>query len=193
MIKINLLPKEIEEKAAARKKSFIIAGIVVMVIAVFGGLYFVRVSKLSSVNGKIDKVEKELNQLESVVKKVNSIKKSKAQLDKKINVIKDLMESRLLYPLFMEDMAAIVPSGVWLKNLDTSTEDLSLQLSMGVNAIDNYATAKFINALEQSEKFSDIQFSGINTENNDEGKEVRQFDLTCRYDRAAEEEGQKED
>lgn len=182
MIRINLIPKEIEQKAAARRKTFKIVGIAVTVISIFLGLYLMRVSKLSSLRGEIEEVEQELSEIESVVKKVKSIKKRKAELDKKINVIKGLMESRLLYPVFMEDIAEILPSGVWLTNLNTHTEDLSLKLNMEVKAINNYTSADFINALEKSDKFTEIQFPGINTAVSEDGTEIRTFNLTCRYE-----------
>ncbi len=181
MIKINLIPKEIEEKAVARRKTIMVTGIGVVVVLIFAGLYIMRVATLNAKNARIDTVEKELNELKPVVRKVNDIKESKAQLDRKIEVIKNLMESRLLYPVFMEEIARIIPTGVWLTNLNTNTEDLSLRLNIGVRAVNNYAVADFINELETSEKFSNIQFPGINTEIDYYGDEVRRFNITCLY------------
>ncbi|MEA3506926.1 MAG: PilN domain-containing protein [Elusimicrobiota bacterium] len=180
MIKINLLPKEIEQKAAARKRGMLIAGIVVLIVAIFIGIYLLRVATLTSINGEIKEVQSELDKLESTVKKVNDIERRKNQLNRKINVIKNLMKSRLLYPIFYEEMARVMTDNVWLTSLNTTTGEGKLTLSMGVNAADNYAVADFLNALEVSDNFNNIKFSGITTIGSEEDK-VRVFNINCTY------------
>ncbi|MDA3793443.1 MAG: PilN domain-containing protein [Elusimicrobia bacterium] len=183
MIRINLLPKEIAQKAAAKKRGILIAWIVLLVVAIFIGIYLLRVAKLTAVNGDIKEVQSELNKLESTVKKVNDIQKRKDRLNRKITVIKNLMKSRLLYPIFFEEMAMVMPSSVWLTSLNTSTGEGKLTLSMGVNAADNYAVADFINALEISDNFTDIKFSGISTSSSggEDGKKIKVFNINCTY------------
>lgn len=185
MIKINLLPKEIEQKAAARQKIMLIAGIGGIFLLIFIGGYFLRVTKLTSLKGRIAEIEKELKKLEPIVQKVNNIKANKDALNSKIKVIKNLMKSRLLYPIFMEDFAAILPPKVWITGLNTKSGDNILDLNFKVLARDNYAVADFINDLEVSRKFQEIKFAGITT-TSQVGEEIRSFSISCSYSPAGE-------
>ncbi len=180
MIKINLLPKEIEKRAAAQQKVILIGGAVGFVLLILIGGYFSRVAKLTTLKGRIARVEKELKKLKPVVQKVNEIQKKKEALNNKIEVIKNLMSSRLLYPVFMEKFAAILPTRVWITALNTKTVDNALELKLSVLAGDNYAVADFINILELSEKYHNIEFTGISTVSADDA-EVRSFTINCSY------------
>lgn len=180
MIRINLLPKEFEKKAAAKKRGLMIGSMVGFIIVFFIGVYILRVVKVGSLKSRIEEVERELAKLKPVVQKVGEIQSKKEELNKKIGVIKNLMKSRLLYPIFMEDFAAIIPKKVWMTSLNTQTKENSLSLNFNVIARDNYAVADFINVLEISKKFDEIKFSGINTMSF-EGEEVRTFNISCAY------------
>lgn len=180
MIKINLLPKEIEQKAAARQKIMMVAGIIGFFILVFIGGYFSRVAKLASLKKKITGIEGELKKLEPIVRKVNTIKVKKETLNNKMKVIKELMKARLLYPVFMEDFAAILPAKVWITALKTKTGDNTLALDFRVLARDNYAVADLLNDLEVSKKFQEVKFTGITTASHG-GEEIRSFNILCNY------------
>ncbi len=180
MIKINLIPKEVEAKAAKKKKGVLIAGAAIVFIAVVFGLYMARAAELRSLKNRTAQVDRELRTLRPVVDKVRQIENQKNGLNRKITVIKDLMQVRLVAPVFMEDMAVVLPEGVWLNSISTSSGEESLSLTLGIMARDNYAAADLLNALELSENFSEVQFTGLSsTTYGDE--EVRTFSLRCRY------------
>ncbi len=180
MIKINLIPKEIEAKAAKKKKGVLIAGAVIVFLAGVFGIYMFRVTELRGLRNRIAQVDRELRSLRPVVDKVRQIENQKNGLNRKITVIKDLMQVRLTAPVFMEDLAAAIPEGVWLSAISTVPGEGSLQLTLGVMARDNYAVADLLNALELSENFSEVQFTGLSSTTHGE-EEVRTFSLRCRY------------
>ncbi len=180
MITINLLPKEIEKKSADRKRCFLISGVAVLIVLILMGIYFLRVTELASLRSNINVVETELKKLTPIVQRVNDIRSKKTELDRKIGVIRDLMKTRLLYPIFMEYFAALIPSEVWITSLNTQTEGNRLILNFNALARDNFAVAEFINRLEISEKFSDIIFVGMTTISFEE-EEVRSFTIGCTY------------
>jgi Tfp pilus assembly protein PilN len=182
MIRINLLPKEISKKAAMRKKVLMVAGIIVLFIALLAGNYLMKVAKLTGLNGDIDKIEAELKKLAPVVQKVNTIKAQKEALNNKINVINTLLESRLLYPKFMERFSSELPISVWLVTLNTTVIPGGLKLDFGVLARDNYAVADTINILENSKYYHNIEFTGLATTTGGPDKtSVRSFNLKCNY------------
>jgi len=182
MIKINLFPKELEKKVAVREKKFLLSGIVLLVVAGFSGLYFLKVAQYVRFKKQLRKVEKELVLLETIVKKVDEIEKSKEALSKKLEVIQSLMGNRLMYPQLLEDLARIVPSRVWLNSLKTKSESDFLTISIEASAIDNYAIADFITKLGEGSNFSKVELTKITSKKRKEGEEViRNFGVTCEY------------
>ena len=181
MIKINLLPKEIEKKVALREKKFLLYTIVLLVAGGFLGLYFLKVGQYTRARKQLRRVEKELVLLETIVKKVNEIEKSKEALDKKLDVIGSLVENRLIYPQLLEDLARIVPSRVWLNSLKTKTESDYLTITIGASAIDNYAIADFITKLSEAKNFSKVELGRITSRKGKEEEVIRNFGVTCEY------------
>ncbi|MFC2048997.1 PilN domain-containing protein [Elusimicrobiota bacterium] len=180
MIKINLLPEEFERREKQQKKiAMAIAAVALVILSVIGS-YFSKVAKLAKANKNISKVEQELKKLKPVVVKVNDIRNKKSQLTKKVGVIKELMGSRLLYPIFMEDVAGIMPEGVWTNSIQTSISGNELAVSMNFSAMDNYAVANMINALEESEVFDRVVFTGIDS-TVFEGNTIRSLVLSFVY------------
>jgi len=182
MIKINLLPKEVEKKVALREKKFLLSTIVLIVVGGFLGLYFLKVGQYTRLGKQLRKVEEELALLETIVKKVDEIEKSKEALAKKLDVIGSLMGNRLIYPQLLEDLARTVPPRVWLKSLTTKSESDSLIITIEASAIDNYDIADFITKLSEAKNFSKVELSKITSEKKKEGEEViRNFGVTCEY------------
>jgi len=182
MIKINLLPKEVEKKVAFREKKFLLSMIVILVVGGFLGLYFLKVGQYARLRKKVRRVEKELGLLETIVKKVDEIEKSKEALAKKLDVIQSLMGNRLIYPQLFEDLVRTVPSRVWLTSLLTKSESDFLAITIEASAIDNYVIADFITKLSEAKNFSKVELSNITT---GKGKEeevvIRNFGVTCEY------------
>jgi len=182
MIKINLLPKEIEKKVTLREKRLLLSSIAILVVGGFLGLYFLKVGQYGRLRSQSRRIEKELVLLEPIVKQVDEIGKSKEALAKKLDVIRRLTGNRLIYPRLLEDLASTVPSRVWLTSLMTKSESDFLNITIEASAIDNYAIADFITKLSEAKNFSKVELSKITSEKRKEGEEViRNFGLTCEY------------
>jgi len=181
MIKINLLPKEVEKKVAVREKKFLLSIIVLLVVGGFLGLYSLKIGQYTRLKKKAKRVEKELSLLETIVKKVDEIEKSKEALAKKLDVIQGLTGNRLVYPQLFEDLARIVPSRVWLTSLLTKSESDFLTITIEASAIDNYAIADFITKLSKVKNFSKVELSNITTRKGKEEVVVKNFGVTCEY------------
>jgi len=181
MIKINLLPKEVEKKVALREKKFLLSMIVLLVAGGFLGLYALKVGQYTRLKKKVKRVEKELSLLETIVKKVDEIEKSKEALGKKLDVIQSLLGNRVVYPQLLEDLAKIVSSRVWLTSLLTKSESDFLTITIEASAIDNYAIANFITKLSEDKNFSKVELSNITTRKGKEEIAIKNFGVTCEY------------
>ena len=180
-MRINLLPGEYEKKAAAQRRVVMVSLLAVLLAMVFMGVYFSRVAKLTALNNSIQGVDAELSRLKPVVDRVNTLSAKRTEIDRKMRVISDLMETRLFYPLFMENLAKNFPGGVWLTNLNTRGSYDEFDITMGLNARDNYAVAEFLNVLEDSPLFDKIRFTGISTITGGEDENIRVFSVSCGY------------
>ncbi len=189
MIRINLLPDEYKKKAALRRRVMLLAGAGILLVAGFAGVFIMRTARLAELNRMIREVERDLAQLRPVVERVDAISSSKAELNKKIRIIGELMETRVFYPVLMEDLARIFPERVWLKSFSSSGSYDNMRLDLSLEAHDNYAVADFLNALESSRRFSGISFSGIVTEPYNDTY-IRIFTVRCVYSPSG---GSKED
>ena len=181
MIKINLLPKEVEKKVALREKKILLSIIVLLVVGGFLGLYFLKVGQYTRLKKKVKRVKKELSLLETIVKKVDEIEKSKEALGKKLDVIQSLLGNRVVYPQLLEDLARIVPSRVWLTSLLTKSEADFLTITIEASAIDNYAIAGFITKLSKAKNFSKVELSNITTRKREKEVAIKNFGVTCEY------------
>jgi len=182
MIKINLLPKEVEKKVALREKKFLLSMIVLLVVGGFLGLYALKVGQYTRQKKKVKRVEKELSLLETIVKKVDEAEKAKEALGRKLDVIQSLVGNRLVYPQLFEDLARIVPSRVWLTSLVTKSESDFLTITIEASAADNYAIADFITKLSEANNFSKVELSNITTKKGKEEEVVtKNFGVTCEY------------
>jgi len=182
MIKINLLPKEVERKVAVREKKFLLSFIIILLVGGFLGFYSLKLGQYTRLKRKVKRVEKELSLLETIIDKVDEIEKSKEALGNKLDVIQSLMGNRLLYPQLFEQLAMIVPSRVWLTSLVTKSESDFLTIIIEASATDNYAIADFVTKLSEAENFSKVELSNIITKKwKEEEVVIKNFGVTCEY------------
>ena len=59
MIKINLLPQEIEKRAVAQRRMILAVAAGVMVVVVFIGIYLLRVAKITTLKGDLKTAQAE--------------------------------------------------------------------------------------------------------------------------------------
>jgi len=185
MIKINLLPKEIEKKVTLREKKFLLYVIVLSVVGGFLGLCFFKVAQYTRLRKQLTKIDKELVLLGTIIKQVDEIEKSKESLAKNLDVIGSLMGNRLIYPRLLEDLARIVPPKVWVTSLLTKSESDFLTITIEASSLDNYAIADFISKLSETNSFSKVELTRIRSTERKEGEEgeevIRNFGITCEY------------
>lgn len=184
MIKINLLPVEIERKAAARKKIFLAAVAGAVVVFIFAGSFLMRIAKVASLNKDLKTVKAELKKYEVKKKFFEGIKKQKESLQTRLNTIDQLMSSQLNYPKMMEELAklpGVLPANVWLKTFTTRTDKAGINLTFNVEATDNYAVADLLTNLEKSPLFEKIVIRGFSAGAGDAGKKTRTLNVKCIY------------
>lgn len=163
MIKINLLPKELQEKD--KGLDWIILGYAIIGIMVIAGtaLYFIQ---LNNYKKELKKKEKWSSQLASIKAKVAQVEQLDAQknvLNAKKNTVVELVKTRLLYPKFMETLYRTLPGDVWLDELSLSEDgQKNLQTVLVSNSLTTDSIADWLQGMESNTQlFSNISLSAI--------------------------------
>ncbi|OGS44917.1 MAG: hypothetical protein A2539_04375 [Elusimicrobia bacterium RIFOXYD2_FULL_34_15] len=181
MTKINLIPKESIIKESHPEMTALLLTIISLLILVLGYTYIAKLTKRSSIKKEIVVVDSELAQLQTVIDQIARIKAQKDAINAKKTALESLNKSRLVYPIFMEDLVKILPPGMWLLNLNTKSVESIMQINFNASAYDNYIIADLLQALENSNKFNSPEISGITTSVSADRGIIKQFSITVNY------------
>ena len=127
MIKINLLPHR-EEKRKQRKKEFaalmVLSAIIGALIVLLGGGYFA--SKLSNQEQRNNFIKTENAKLDVQIKEVANLKQEIEALKARQQAVEDLQSDRNQPVYLMDELAAQVPEGVYLKSFKQNGQKVTL-------------------------------------------------------------------
>jgi len=83
--------------------------------------------------------------------------------------------------MLMEDIAKLLPGGMWLTNLNTKSGDTTTALTFAAVAYNNYIVADLLQTLEDSKLFQNPEISGITSSVGEKGVQLKQFSITVNY------------
>ncbi|MFH1352049.1 MAG: PilN domain-containing protein [bacterium] len=184
MLRINLLPYEIEKKAAARKQVFLASVAGAVVVFIFVGCFLLRVAKIVSLKKESEKAASELKKYDEELKEIQDIENQKMSLQTRLDTIGDLMASQLNYPKMMEVLTrpSVLPANVWLKTFTTRDAGPGgISFTFDAEAADNYAVADFLTNLEKSPLFEKVVIRGFAAGTGASGKKTRTLNVNCMY------------
>jgi len=87
----------------------------------------------------------------------------------------------LIYPVFFEDFLPIIPSDVWVTNIQITEQANQMKVTMNANALSNFALATWLTNLQQSTHFSGVELGAISYTPTEPGPPTLSFTLTCIY------------
>jgi len=185
MIRVNLLPPELESAPTEFNPAIIITPIAILLLIFSGYSYRQSTNALEEQRNEIKKASNEIKQLEPIIAKVEELERQKVELNKKKGVIQSLENQRLSYPQFMEDLVRLLPSNIWLSNLATisQADGSTMDITMSVTALDNYAIADLVSNLENSQIFADVDLGAINVSQGVGGSQSMSFQIKTVYKR----------
>ncbi|PKN00250.1 MAG: hypothetical protein CVU78_02185 [Elusimicrobia bacterium HGW-Elusimicrobia-2] len=165
MIKINLLPQEIEKKAIAQRRMILAVAAGALVVVVFIGIYLLRVAKITALKGDLKTAQSELKRYDADLAKVQKIEAEKNRLENQLGIITSLIESRLDYPVMMEvvTLSEFLPANAKINTFSTTSTDKGIKFSFIVEAADNYSVADLLTNLEKSPRFTEVTVSGFSS------------------------------
>lgn len=183
LITINLLSSEKIVKEERTEYLAIGYALIIIFIVALAGMYASIWQATSKIYAIQAEKEAKLQEYKAIVQEVEQLQAINMILATKKNVIDSLRDGALLYPWFLQTIAARTPAGVGYKNMHTTlspTGDISAQLD--AMALDNYAIADCIGILSIDKEFSQVDLGAI-TAIGAENSTASNFRLSFNYAR----------
>lgn len=181
MIRINLLPPEFAAAQSKKEQQILFGSSGAVLIFFLLTFWMIQSRKAAALDVKISGAEAELRKFQSIISQIESIEANKQQLVAKRDVIRNLNQSRLVYPVLFEDLLPIVPSDVWVTNIQITEQSGPMKIVMASNALSNFALATWLTNLQQSSHFSAVDLSPISYSSGELGTQTLSFSITCVY------------
>ncbi len=182
MIKINLLPIEYIEAQAKKEKQIIFGSVGGVIVLILISFWFIKDAQAKRLEEKIQVAQNDLQRYKAVDSQIAEINSKKSALTAKRDLIRKLNQSRLIYPVFFEDLLPIMPSDVWINNVDLVQAGGGFNVKCTANALSNFALATWLTNLQKSKHFSGVNLGAISyTDGTPEKPPVLKFNLSCNY------------
>ena len=182
MIKINLVPSDLLDKARQRQQTLQVAAVAVVFAVGVAGLSAVHLFKAQRLESELVTVKAEMKRWQEKLDKLNDLQRKTDEVKARIKVISDLRTGRPLYPLFMSDFVRAVPPGVWVKSLQVSNlPNLSLKLNISADSSTSEDIMGWIKNMADGGKFSVMEMGGVSVAVNVDGTKSYSFTLTGTY------------
>jgi Tfp pilus assembly protein PilN len=122
-MRINLLPPEIHQRQRARRRTFAVIAIGLILLAAIGGFYFLQVLNLSRVEEDISAQQSENAALQQQINELQDVAQLQLEIDSTRQLLSTLLSDRLLWSGILRDISLVIPGEAWLDSLTGSSTD----------------------------------------------------------------------
>ena len=186
MARINLLPWR-EQVREERRNRFIAAWIAIVIASV--GIIFLAdlyiSNGISHQQSRNQYLQNQINTLNKQITEIKDLKDRKAQLLERMEVIQNLQGNRPVIVRVFDEVAKMIPDGVYFKSLKLDGHRLTL---VGVAESNNRISALMRN-FDASEWFTEPNLTAVRKITLS-GERLNEFDLTIRQIHPDQDEGE---
>lgn len=161
MAYINLLPWR-EQALKEKQKEFFTLLIAVGLIA-FVIIFSVNLNFQSRIDGQSMRnqfLKNEIEKLDIQIAEIKTLNDKKAELQKRIDVVEQLQRSRNVGTQILDEIAKIIPNGIYITQLDKQGNSIEI---IGKSESNNHL-ANMIRAIELSDLFTDATPESITSD-----------------------------
>jgi len=161
MAHINLLPWR-EEALKVKQKEFFTILIAVGLFA-FALIFAVNLYFQARIDGQTTRnqfLKNEIQKLDIQIAEIKTLNDKKAALQKRIDVVEQLQRSRNVGTQILDEIAKIIPNGVYITQLDKQGNSIEI---IGKSESNNHL-ANMIRAIELSDLFTDATPESITSD-----------------------------
>ncbi len=187
MIRINLLPKELQDKGKGQDWLIVAYASLALIMVGATGVYLGKMNGYKKDTERKEKWSSQLAAIKSKVAQVEQLDGQKAVLNAKKNTVLQLFQGRLTYPKFLQALYETLPSEIWIKDIvlseDPSSKNITIIALSGSVTTD--AIADWLQTLEsRPERFSNVMLSSIEARSTTTGQNKQttyDFSMTFTY------------
>lgn len=176
MAYINLLPwREEAEKAKQREYFTILTAIALAAFAIVFIVNQFYQMRIDDQNIRNQFLKNEIQTLDLRIAKIKSLNEKKKELEKRTSVVEQLQRSRNVGTQVLDEIAKVVPNGIYLTRLEKQDNTLNI---VGKSESNNHL-ANMIREIESSDLFEDAILESI-TSNDAQSKLLSDFKMRVR-------------
>jgi len=173
MAYINLLPwREEAEKAKQREYFSILALVAIIAFAIVFAISQFFQAKINGQNTRNQYLTNEIQILDIRIAEIKTLNEKKKELEKRMSVVEQLQRSRNVGTQVLNEIANVVPNGIYLTQLKKQNNTLEL---VGKSESNNHL-ANMIREIERSDLFVDAVLESI-TSSDAESKLLSDFKM----------------
>jgi len=158
MAHINLLPWRDEAEKAKQREFFTLLALVAIIAfaLVFAVSQFFQ-AQIDGQNKRNQYLKNEIQILDIRIAEIKTLNEKKKELEQRTSVIEQLQRSRNVGTQVLNEIAKVIPSGIYLTNLKKKSNTLEL---VGKSESNNHL-ANMIREIERSDLFTDAILESI--------------------------------
>ncbi|WP_426358968.1 PilN domain-containing protein [Pseudocolwellia sp. HL-MZ19] len=173
MAHINLLPWREEAEKAKQKEFFSILALVAIVsFAIVFSISQYFQAKIDGQNTRNEYLKNEIKILDIRIAEIKTLDEKKKELEQRMSVVEQLQRSRNVGTQVLNEIAKIIPNGIYLTHLKKVNNTLELE---GKSESNNHL-ANMIREIERSDLFIDAVLESI-TSKDAESKLLSDFKM----------------
>ncbi|SEL38753.1 type IV pilus assembly protein PilN [Colwellia chukchiensis] len=176
MAYINLLPWREEAEKAKQREYFTV--LTAVALAAFAIVFLVNQFyqlRIDGQNARNQYLQNEIAALDVRIAKIKSLNEKKKELEKRTSVVEQLQRSRNVGTQVLDEIAKVVPNGIYLTRLEKLDNSLNI---IGKSESNNHL-ANMIREIERSDLFEDAILESI-TSNDAKSKLLSDFKMRVR-------------
>jgi Tfp pilus assembly protein PilN len=116
-VRINLLPPEILERQRARRRTFAIIAVGVVVLLLLGGFYVLQLMRLRNLEEELAEQQAINRQLQAEIAQLQDVARLQEQLADSRALLADILSDQVYWSAILRDIALVIPGETWLNGL----------------------------------------------------------------------------
>ncbi|MBU1154101.1 PilN domain-containing protein [bacterium] len=173
MTKINLLINKLIEIRRKRRIVIFVATTAVVILSFMLGIFLEKWWQYQGLRQELTSLEGQFLEIEEVVVQVETLKKEKELMKKRIDIIKALLKTQMLWTRILEEVNQSIPAGLWLRNFGFQEEG---KVELKGSSLGNYPIVNLMINLKKFPLFKEVSLKSI--EKTSKGKErIQNFHL----------------
>lgn len=122
-VRVNLLPREIEERRAARRTTGISVFAVILFVALLGVLYVLKLNEIRDAEEEREVVRSEVAQLEAQIAELEQFRRLAEELEARNALLADAMGAEVSFARVLNDLSLAFPTSSSLRTLTATLQD----------------------------------------------------------------------